>query len=119
LPNLGKRDKAYCLASKIWRSGKKKIVKIKSRDLELNSSPEHLVFANGSYKPALSLELGDCVRILKQGKVVESIITYINKTRTTVPMYDMEVPFSENFFANNIVCHNSRWFRYLFSTGTS
>ena len=30
-------------------------------------------------------------------------------------MYDLEVNGTANLFANGIKCHNSRWFRYLFS----
>lgn len=117
LSDLG-RSKAYCLASKVWKSGKKKIINIKASGIELNTSPEHLIFSNGEYRPAFMLKADDHIRVLENNRIKDMRISKIRKTNVRVQMYDMEVPFSSNFYANGVLCHNSRWFRYLFSGGT-
>jgi hypothetical protein len=103
--------------SKIWKTGRKQSLRIESSNGKLvHCSQDHLVFSSGIYVPAKSLVVGDELRVRDGRRIGSAVITSID-LEAPVPMYDMEVPDAENFFCNGIQCHNSRWFRYLYSSG--
>lgn len=102
--------------SKIWESGSKPLLRIEDEfGNSVEVSDEHIMFINNRPAAASDVKVGDLLTItsfenIRDSKVVS--ITPITKTLT----FDIEVPSTENLFVNNIKCHNSRWFRYLFST---
>lgn len=117
--------------SKIWKSGDKPLLRIQvisdshgGRLLNgvthsIDVTHEHIMFT-GDNKTVLAgeMKIGDTVLMTYMNHVgvqtigvgkIESIYG-ISSDET----YDIEVPGTENLFANGIKCHNSRWFRYLF-----
>jgi hypothetical protein len=106
----------FTKVDQVFESGEKEIcVMTTEKGLKIESSKEHLFYVNGKYIPLEDSEIGDEIVIYKNGKVEEDKILDITYTGKTVKMYDMDVPSTQNFFASGIKCHNSRWFRYLFS----
>jgi hypothetical protein len=105
--------------SKIWRTEKKPAYELLTkRGKMVIASKEHLFFANDHYVPLSSLRTGDHLTSLNGHRPVDDRVVSVSKVGSTM-MYDMEVPSTGNFFADGIQCHNSRWFRYLYSSNMS
>ena len=104
--------------AKIWKTESKIIWRMETeKGLSVESSSDHLFFTNNEYLPMKWLTKGDPVVVLDESnQAVSDKIKRIIKTNEVIEMYDMEVPETANFFADGIKCHNSRWFRYLFSS---
>ena len=100
----------------IFESGYKTIYNLKTkRGLFIQSSNEHLFYANNEYIPLSQMKEGDQLIVKINNKIEKDIVDKIENTGVKEKMYDIDVPSVNNLFANNIKCHNSRWFRYLFS----
>jgi len=103
----------------IFKSGIKDIFVLNTqKGLSIKSSKEHLFYANNTYKPLEEVKIGDKLISCINGEIVDDFVKEIIDTKEKVEMYDMDVPSTRNLFANGIKCHNSRWFRYLFSGST-
>jgi hypothetical protein len=72
----------------------------------------------GVYKPTELLNKGDEILVYKNGELVKEKLLSKPKAYKVEEVYDMEVPGTENFVGNNILSHNSRWFRYLYKSGS-
>ena len=109
---------AFVPVSHIWKSGMKRIWKLQSDSgLSVLCSSEHLFFCNGKYIPTKDVRQGDEILVCTDGKNIHADhVKSVQETNEEVEMYDLEVPSTGNLFANGIKCHNSRWFRYLFSS---
>ncbi len=100
--------------SQIWASGTKPLLRIEDEyDNFVEVSDEHIMFVDDEEIPARDVKIGDTLTVnlfdgVRNSKVVQ--ITDVEETQT----FDIEVPSTENLFVNNVKCHNSRWFRYLF-----
>ena len=101
---------------KIWKSGIKIVYTLTTKSgKSVRASEDHLFFVNGQYLPIKDVSTGDIVVCLSDGDsgMYEDSVLSIEQDKA-VETFDIEVPSTENFFANGIKCHNSRWFRYLF-----
>lgn len=105
----------YSDVSKIWESGDKLTYIVSDGFNKLRLSEDHIIFTtNRGYICVKDLELDDYLLINNNG-VPESRKLIEKPTMHEVEsVFDIEVPIAENFIGNNIVSHNSRWFRYLF-----
>ncbi|MFW6130475.1 MAG: Hint domain-containing protein, partial [Atribacterota bacterium] len=109
----------FAKVDKIFTSGQKRIYRLKTKKgFEIDASKDHLFFINDDYIPLSEIKIGDNCVCYDGKKIVEDKIFKIIKTEEFIEMYDMDVPSTRNLFMNGIKCHNSRWFRYLFSSGT-
>lgn len=100
--------------SKIWKSGKKPLLRISDANgNHVDVSEDHIMFVNEKETPASNVKVSDVLTIISKFKIVQTTVTSIENVPEQ-DTYDIEVPTTENLFANNIKCHNSRWFRYLF-----
>ena len=100
--------------SHIWETGSKPLLRITdSYDNYVEVSDEHIIFVNNKEIPARDVRVGDLLTVNLFHGVRSSEVVNIEKIDET-PTFDLEVPSTENLFVNNIKCHNSRWFRYLF-----
>ena len=112
-------DAVFAHVSYVWPTGEKRACRISTKDGHvLECSDEHLVFINGGYKPAFQVKIGDTLVCEDDNNIYPDTVKRINISRTALPMYDLEVLPTANLFANGVKCHNSRWFRYLFSSGS-
>ena len=110
----------YVPVSKIWESGIKKVSKITTIDgFEIYPTDEHMIFANGEYVPSLDLVVGDNLLCINEGNMISSEIVSIYRDFTEGLTFDLEIPSNKNLFVGGVKCHNSRWFRYLFGSGSS
>ncbi len=110
--NDGKLE--FAPVSKVWKSGIKPLLKIEdNNNNSVEVSEEHIMFVNGDEIAAKEIKIGDRLTINHNEKIVQSKVTKISNS-TEEETFDIEVPSTENLFANDIKCHNSRWFRYLF-----
>ena len=109
---------AFAPVSHIWKSGMKRVWKLQANSgLSVSCSSEHLFFCNGKYIPIKEVRQGDEILTCIDGKNIHADhVKSIQETNEEIEMYDLEVPSTGNLFANGIKCHNSRWFRYLFSS---
>jgi hypothetical protein len=110
----------YSLVKKIWQSGKKLTYNVNTIDANIRLTKEHLVYMpnEGVYKPTELLNKGDEILVYKNGELVKEKLLSKPKAYKVEEVYDMEVPGTENFVGNNILSHNSRWFRYLYKSGS-
>lgn len=105
--------------SKIWQSGMKEVYEVTTYNGHyVQASEDHLFFVvDKGYLPLKELKIDDQLLTLSESNELEAStieeITFVGEVET----FDIEVPTSENLFANGIKCHNSRWFRYLFKGG--
>jgi len=105
----------YSNVSKIWESGEKLTYVVSDGVNELRLSEEHIVFTtNRGYICVKDLALDDYLLINnnwvpESRKLIGKPIVYEVES-----VFDIEVPTAQNFVGNNIVSHNSRWFRYMF-----
>lgn len=103
----------------IWVSGVKKVYELLTKGgHSVASSDEHLFYVNGKYQPLMNIKEGDEVVVHDNGKKTITTVRKVKEYRRPEKMYDLEIAGTANLFANNIKCHNSRWFRYLFTSGT-
>jgi len=110
-------DVVFSKAEKIWKSGIKLTYLVATETRVIRLSEDHLVFnpTSSLYIPVKHLDRDRKVVLLEASggvkieKLVHAPIPYRYE-----PTYDIEVPDSENFFGNEILSHNSRWFRYLY-----
>ncbi len=103
--------------SHVWKSGTKPLLRIEDEyDNAIEVSNEHIMFVDNKEVPASEVKIGDCLTINLFNSLQESRVVKISKIEET-PTFDIEVPSTENLIVNNIKCHNSRWFRYLFKGG--
>ena len=109
----------FAPVSMIWKTGRKRAFElILSSGNELVSSEDHLFYVDGKYKALQDVRVGD-IMLVQDGDCPEkSIVKNIRDLGYKEDMFDMEVNSTANLFANGIKCHNSRWFRYLFSTNS-
>jgi len=107
----------FAEVSKIWKSGIKSVLKIEdNRGNYVEVSEDHIMFIDNKEVPASEVHVGDTLTVVSNGKPQISKVTSISTSREVLT-FDIEVPSTENLFVNNIKCHNSRWFRYLFKGG--
>jgi DNA repair exonuclease SbcCD ATPase subunit len=66
-------------------------------------SPKHHLLSNGTWKFVEDLKIGD----LLEGKAGNELITNIVKLEKRKDLYDLQVKEVHEFYANNIVSHNS------------
>lgn len=104
--------------SKIWKTGKKEVIRIiDTENNQLDVSKEHIIFINEKEVPAERVKIGDELTVVKNSQIQKSTVIKIEQLQE-VDTFDLEIPSTANLFANNIKCHNSRWFRYLFANAT-
>lgn len=108
----------YTPISKIWSSGVKTVYTLTTENgKSIETSDEHLFYIVGKgYIPLQSIVVGDKVVTTDGHEIAETEVTSIIESGEQ-ETFDIEVPETENLFANEIKCHNSRWFRYLFKGG--
>jgi hypothetical protein len=108
----------YFPINKIWYSGKKKTYSLIHGSGSIRLSEEHLVYdpVNKLYFPVKEYN-NQSVLILQDNEMKISDLIEPPREYKLEDVYDIEVPISENFIGNNIVTHNSRWFRYMFKSG--
>jgi len=108
----------YSFVSKIWKSGKKLTYIIKTEENKIRLSEEHLVYMPDEeiYKPVKEIKKDDNILVLQDHSLVKEKLISNPELYEIEDVYDIEVPETENFIGNNIISHNSRWFRYLFKT---
>ena len=103
--------------AKIWETGTKLVLKIEDdRGNQIEVSEDHIMFVDDKEVPASKVSVGDTLTVVNNKSIEQSIVTSI-KVSSEVSTFDIEVPSTGNLFVNNIKCHNSRWFRYLFKGG--
>ena len=115
------KDKlGFSQVSKVWKSGKKLTFALMAGGHSLRVSRDHLVFVPeaNDYWPAYALRKGTNVLVEDNGvfrmaRLEENPIAYQEED-----VYDIEVPSSRNLLTNGIVTHNSRWFRYMYKSGS-
>lgn len=101
----------------IWQSGIKRIFRLETTNGKVvEASAEHLFFSNGRYSPLATLKKRDEL-VSADGRA--DSVDKVTMTKHFDTMYDVEVPDTANLFTNDIKCHNSRWFRYLYSSSVS
>lgn len=106
----------FALISKMWESGTKEVFILATESSSIEASNDHLFYIVGKgYVPLKYIVNGDTVLLAETNRVIEEQVKYI-KYNGEKRTYDIEVPMTENLFANKIKCHNSRWFRYLFKS---
>jgi hypothetical protein len=107
-------------ASKIWKTSEKDAYEIRTeREKSIVASEDHLFLVEDAYIPVSEMKIGDSLTTVSSFELSSDSVVSIEKLPKRVPMFDIEVPETGNLIANDIVCHNSRWFRYLFSTNVS
>lgn len=117
--DANKKDTVFAPINVIWASGVKKVYEIITQDgHSVASSDEHLFYVNNSYQPLMNIKEGDLLTIYEDGKLFTSPVSKIKTYKRPEIMYDLEVKSTANLFANGIKCHNSRWFRMLFSNSS-
>ena len=109
----------YVNVGKVWKSGQKQTYIIDSGSEKIRLTNEHLVYIphDNIYKPVQDLRIGDKIMTLSNDNLVVKELISNPKEYIIEEVYDIEVPLTENFIGNNIVSHNSRWFRYLYKSG--
>jgi len=104
--------------SKIWESGEKNTIEIKTENNVVRLTKEHEIYLplKDIYIPVSDLRLDDSLLVDSEGQLKTEKIKSL-KQWGFEKTFDVEVPNTENLLTNNIVSHNSRWFRYLFKSG--
>ena len=105
---------------KIWKSGNKDTYWVRTNHESIRLTLEHLVYLP-TYKSFVnvgSLRKNDVVLVNRGGKLIESKLISDPVFYANEEVYDIEVPATENFVGNNIISHNSRWFRYLYKSSS-
>lgn len=102
--------------SKIWKSGEKQLLRITDdRQNSVEVSEDHIIFIDNKEKAAKDVIVGDILTVLTPNLDLTTSIVVSIEPAGVHETYDIEVPSTQNLFANNIQVHNSRWFRMLFS----
>ena len=117
--SMFENDLSYFPIRKIWKSGKKETYELKYKNGSIRLSKDHLVFNpdSQSYYPVSEIAEKN-VMIFSDGKLQVSELLSKPTLYGLEEVYDVEVPIAENFLGNNLITHNSRWFRYLFKGGS-
>jgi hypothetical protein len=102
--------------SKIWMSGNKDTYLVKTNNESIRLTSEHLVYLPEKEKfiNVGSMKKDDVLLVNKNGNLIQEKMVADPIFYSNEEVYDIEVPSTENFVGNNIVSHNSRWFRYLY-----
>ena len=102
----------------MWKSGKKITYNIPTRKNNCKLSSEHLVYdaSQETYKPVKNFIKGDAIYSSNNNKLSRQIVTGKPYPIDYEDVYDLEIPKTGNLIADEIVSHNSRWFRYLFKS---
>jgi hypothetical protein len=102
--------------SMIWRSGVKQTMYVKTGTSVARLSNEHLVFMPqmNDYVPVMHLNKGDKVLVNDGCHLRETALIERPSVAIVEPTYDIEVPETQNLVADNMVSHNSRWYRYMY-----
>lgn len=103
---------------RIWKSGNKKTYWVKTQSESIRLTEEHLVYLSSynKFTNVGSLKKNDIVLVNNNGKLIEAKLINDPIVYGFEEVYDIEVPSTENFIGNNIVSHNSRFFRYLYKS---
>jgi hypothetical protein len=109
---------SFEVVEKVWKSGEKETYIVKTEYEEIRLTDEHLVYMPEKlgYINVGSMKKGDVIFVNRNGNLIKEKIISDPILYGIEEVYDIEVPSTENFIGNNIVSHNSRWFRYLFKT---
>jgi len=107
---------SFEVVEKVWKSGEKETYIVKTEYEEIRLTDEHLVYMPEKlgYINVGSMKKGDVIFVNRNGNLIKEKIISDPILYGIEEVYDIEVPSTENFIGNNIVSHNSRWFRYLF-----
>jgi intein/homing endonuclease len=118
LSMVGKKEIDYASVNKVWKSGKKMTYVLKTRDSQIRLTKEHLVYIpkDKTYKSVMDITSEDSILVLKGKKLIIQKLMSDPEKYKVEEVYDIEVPDTENFIGNNVVSHNSRWFRYLYKS---
>jgi hypothetical protein len=105
---------------KIWKSGNKETYVVKTDEEEIRLTEEHLVYLPEQEKfiNVGSIKKGDIVLVNRNGILLKEKLISDPLFYGIEAVYDIEVPSTENFIGNGIVSHNSRWFRYMYKSGS-
>lgn len=105
----------YAKLGRIWLSGFKKVYKLQTESgKNVSATLEHLFYIEGKgYIPMQEIKINDFVICENNGLVFLDKVKSIEFDKLC-DTYDLEVPLTENLFANGIKCHNSRWFKFIF-----
>jgi len=106
----------FSQVSKIWKSGSKKTYIVKTANSEIRLSKDHLVYlpVQDKYKAVKFLKENDIILVNNSNGFMKEKLLFKPMAHKIEDVYDIEVPETENFIGNNVVSHNSRWFRYLY-----
>ncbi len=108
--NIEKKRLEYVKASIIRRKyWDKELIKIKTKNgNEILLTPDHLLVEaqNNKWIMAEELSIGDKILVLNNGKIIDDEITEITRVKYHGYVYDLYVPKTHSFIANNIVVHN-------------
>lgn len=109
----------YIPVGKVWSSGRKTTYILTTNDAQIRLTKEHLVYIpkENQYRPVMDITSEDSIYVFNGKKLVVQKLLLDPEKYKTEDVYDIEVPKTENFVGNNIVSHNSRWFRYLYKNG--
>lgn len=77
-------------------------------DISIDDVIERAKFTDESFDFTLleNFEVGMIVPIYKDGKIIEDVVTDVTREYYSGNVYDLSVPHSYNFVANDIVVHN-------------
>jgi len=110
----------YSGVKKIWKSGRKQTYVVRTKDASIRLTKEHLVYIpdEDDYRSVMSMVKSDRILVLKNNRLVKQELIEDPILYGKESVYDLEVPETGNFIGNNVVSHNSRWFRYLYKGGS-
>jgi len=113
------KEIVYSFVGKIWKSGQKLTYIVETEDYKIRLSEEHLVYlpSKNKYAATINLVSGDSVLVIKDNVLVAQKLITPPYPYEIEDVFDIEIPSVKNFIGNNIVSHNSRWFRYLYKSG--
>jgi len=80
-----------------------KVIKICTNSTYLKTSPDHLLFSNNKWIKVKKLKVGDSIKT-RTGSELITKIKYLDQRQD---LYDLEVDEVKEFYANDIVSHNS------------
>lgn len=72
---------------------------------KLRVTPNHLIFVNGEWKSAGKIEIGDTLMDINKNTI---LVNSIERIYGKVPTFNLEVENHHNYFADNILVHNSK-----------
>lgn len=113
--SMFENELSYFPVSRIWESGTKKTYKLNYSTGSIRLSEEHLVYnpSSNSYIPVKDMS-GKDIMVYNEGYLRTEILLNKPEEYGLENVFDIEVPIAQNFIGNNLISHNSRWFRYLY-----